>query len=124
MKPIARFYRYCNYLSLDVACGAMVCASFFARILHVQLRPYGLASLGLTVWIIYTADHLMDAHKLTREASSQRHRFHQQNFRVLVIVLGVAAFVDLLVIFFVRKPILNWGIALSTAVLLYLFFQR
>src|SRR6478609_3442791 len=124
MKPIARFYRYCNYLSLDVACGAMVCASFFSRILHVQLRQYGLASLGLTVWIIYTADHLMDARKLVREASSQRHRFHQQNFRALLVVLVIAILVDLFVIIFVRKPILNWGIGLATVVLLYLFFQR
>ena len=124
MKPISQLYRYCNYLSLDVACGAMICAAFFARILHVTLRPYGLASLGLTVWIIYTTDHLLDVKRLNHEASSQRHRFHQINFRQLLIALLAAALVDLLLVFFVRKPILNWGMSLSVVVLLYLLLQR
>ena len=31
--------------------------------LNVQLRPYAFLALGLTVWIIYTADHLIDAAK-------------------------------------------------------------
>jgi hypothetical protein len=124
MKFISQLYRYCNYLSLDVACGAMICAAFFAQILHVQLRPDGLASLGLTVWIIYTTDHLLDAKRLNREASSQRHRFHQINFKQLLAALLVAVLVDLLLIFFVRKPILNWGMRLSVVVLFYLLFQR
>lgn len=124
MKPILKLYRYCNYLSLDVACGAMVCAAFFARILHVQLLPYGLASLGLTVWIIYTTDHLLDAKKLKQEASSQRHRFHQNNFRLLLITLLTAILFDLLLVCFVRKPILYWGIGLSVIVLLYLWLEQ
>jgi hypothetical protein len=124
VKFILQLYRYCNYLSLDVACGAMICAAFFARILHVELRPYGLASLGLTVWIIYTTDHLLDAKRLNREASSQRHRFHQINFKQLLAALLVAVVVDLLLVFFVRKPLLNWGMKLSVVVLFYLLFQR
>ena len=52
MKFAIRLYQFINYLSFDVACGVMVCATFFAHILHVQLLPYGLASLGVTVWII------------------------------------------------------------------------
>ncbi len=124
MKSLLRLYGSFNYLSIDVACGAMGCAAFFARILQVQLRPYGLASLGLTVWIIYTADHLLDAHRLKHEASSPRHRFHQNNFRVLLIVLVIAVLVDLLLAFFIRKPILNWGMGLSVIVLFYLWLQR
>ena len=124
MKSITQLYRYCNYLSLDVACGAMVCASFFSHVLNVQLRPYGLASLGLTVWIIYTADHLLDARKLKQAASSQRHRFHQKRFRELSIVLIMAILIDFSLVLFVRKPILDWGVGLSLIVLMYLFFQQ
>lgn len=101
-----------------------MCAAFFSRILQVQLRPYGLASLGLTVWMIYTTDHLLDAWKLKRAAASVRHRFHQDNFRKLLIVMIVASLFDLLLVFFVRKPILNWGMGLSAIVLLYLLLQR
>lgn len=124
MKSAVTLYRFFNYLSLDVACGAMVCAAFFAKILDVQLRPYGLASLGLTVWIIYTTDHLLDVRKLKQVASSQRHRFHQNNFRSLGMALIIAGFADLLLVLFIRRPILNWGIGLSFIVLIYLFFQQ
>lgn len=107
-----------------MACGAMVCAAFFSKILDVQLRPSGLASLGLTVWIIYTADHLLDVRKLKQVASSQRHRFHQDNFRSLFIALIIAGCTNLLLVLFVRKQILIWGIGLSFFVLLYLFVQQ
>ena len=124
MKTILHIYRLLNYLSLDVACGAVVCATFFARILNVQLRLQGLASLGLTVWIIYTADHLLDAHRLKHEAASQRHRFHQRNFRMLLVIMVVAILVNLLLILFVRQPILNWGIGLLLIIMLYLALQQ
>ncbi len=124
MKSISLLYRYCNYLSLDVVFGAVVCGAFFARILKVQLLPYGLASLGLTVWIIYTADHLLDAKKLKRVASSQRHRFHQRNFQGLMRVFVIAVLIDILLVLFVRKPILNLGMGLSVIVFLYLLLQR
>lgn len=78
-------YRAVNQLSLDVAFGAMVCAAFFSHILHIQLQSNVLALLGLTVWVIYTTDHLLDVQKLKQRASSQRFRFYQQNFWKLII---------------------------------------
>lgn len=101
-----------------------MCAAFFARIFHVHLRPYGLASLGVTVWIIYTLDHLLDARKVKHVAASQRHRFHQQHFNKLVVLVVVAVIVDFLLILLIRRPILNWGIGLSLIVILYLAFQQ
>lgn len=124
MKATLYIYRLFNYLSFDVACGAMVCATFFAHILHVQMLPYGLASLGLTVWIIYTIDHLLDVRKLKREASSKRHRFHQKNFWTLLTFLIIAILIDLSLILLIRKPILIWGIGLALVVVLYLCFQQ
>ncbi len=124
MKATLYIYRLFNYLSFDVACGAMVCATFFAHILHVQMIPYGLASLGLTVWIIYTIDHLLDVRKLKREASSKRHRFHQKNLWTLLTFLIIAILIDLSLILLIRKPILIWGIGLALVVVLYLCFQQ
>jgi 4-hydroxybenzoate polyprenyltransferase len=117
-------YRFINLLSLDVALGAVVCAAFFSRILQIQLRPQGLAALGITVWIIYTLDHLLDVRGLTKEASTKRHRLHQKNFRFLSAFVVIAAFVDLYMVFFVRKEIFVWGIGLAMIVSLYLLFQR
>lgn len=124
MQRILRLYRYVNILSLDIAGGAVISALFFARILDVQILPYGLIALALTVWIIYTADHLRDAKAIKTTASTERHRFHQRNFYVLTIFLAVAACLDLVIILYTRKPVFEWGIYLGGIVILYLVVQR
>lgn len=124
MQRFLRLYAYLNILSIDIAVGAVISALFFARILNVHLLPYGVASLAITVWIIYTADHLRDALVIETTASSQRHRFHQQHFRQLIIMLVVAVVVDLVLILYARKPVFRWGINLSSIVLIYLVIQR
>src|SRR4051812_45818950 len=123
MQKIFRAYRILNLLSLDVAIGAMICAMFFGRLLHVAILPYGFAALGLTVWIIYTADHLRDAKAIRHKATSERHRFHQDHFNVLAMMTAVGAIIDIVVIFFIRKPVFLGGIVLTIFVGVYLLFQ-
>jgi len=68
----------------------VICASFFARLLDVAILPQGLISLGLTVWIIYTADHLLDAKKFKNKMRlTERHRFHQRHFKVITASIGL-----------------------------------
>ena len=124
MKLLIRFYRLLNVLSIDVVAGAIVSALFFAKLLAVRILPYGLVALGLTVWIIYTADHLRDAKFIVHKASSHRHSFHQQNFNVLLIWICAAIVVDAVVILYTRKPVLEWGLILAGIVILYLIVQR
>ena len=73
--------------------------------------------------LFYTIDHLLDVRKLQREASSQRHRFHQKNFWTLLTFLIIAILMDLSLILLIRKPILIWGIGLALVVV-YLCFQQ
>jgi hypothetical protein len=124
MSGFLKWYGYINILSLDIAGGAVVSALFFARILDVRILPYGLIALALTVWIIYTADHLRDARAIKATASTERHRFHQRNFNVLTIFLVVAICVDLVIVLYTRKPVFEWGVYLSGIVVLYLLVQR
>jgi hypothetical protein len=124
MRRVIQWYRLFNILSLDIVAGALLSALFFARLLHVDVLQYGLIALGLTVWVIYTADHLRDAWNIRGEASSARHRFHQLHFRTLVMFELIAMLADALVIFFMRKPLLVWGAVLAAAVFVYLVIQR
>src|SRR6218665_3126042 len=119
-----KIYRLVNILSLDVAGGAVVCALFFARLFGVTILPQGLLSLGLAVWIIYTTDHLLDAWRLKKEASTMRHRFHQRHFRVLFILLCVASSVELVLILFLRKSVFYGGLYLSGGVIFYILINR
>jgi hypothetical protein len=124
MQSAIRLYRLLNILSFDIVAGAVVGSLFFAKLLHVHILPYGIVALGLTVWIIYTADHLRDAKAIGVTASSARHRFHQRYFKILFIFLVVAIIIDAAVILFTRKPVLEWGILLSVVVFIYLVIQR
>jgi hypothetical protein len=124
MKKPLRFFQFINLLSIDVAAGAMVSGLFFATIFEVQILPSGLAALGLTVWIIYTTDHLLDAHRLREPASTERHRFHQHFFKQLAFIVVAAVLIDIVLIFLIRKPILISGLVLAMIVAIYLLVQR
>jgi len=124
MIKLTWLYRHINLLSIDIVAGVVICASFFARIFQVQIRPQGLIVLGLTVWIIYTTDHLLDAYKTKDVASTERHRFHQHNFLALVILLVIGIIVNTILVFFIRVPVFQWGLLLIGIVLVYLLFQK
>jgi hypothetical protein len=76
--------------------------------------------LSLMVWIIYTSDHLMDARQTTHEASTPRHRFHQEYFRLLLTadLMGLLVFI-LLIPTNAPLPLLYGGMVLTGLVLLY-----
>jgi len=124
MTKVLQLYRFLNLLSLDVVAGAIICAAFFARLFTVAIRSQGLVALGLTVWIIYTADHLLDARKLKREASTERHRFHQKNFAMLASLVVIAAVIDASQLAFIRRPVLLSGMLLTMIIVVYFVGQR
>ncbi len=124
MRTIIRLYQYVNILSLDIVAGAVISALFFAKIFEVNVKVYGLIALGLTVWIIYTVDHLRDAKKIKHPASTRRHRFHQRNFKALLFFLCWAIVIDAITIFFIRKQVFEWGLILFVGVIVYLIVQQ
>jgi 4-hydroxybenzoate polyprenyltransferase len=123
MPFLVRAYRLLNLLSLDVVTGAVVSALFFARVLQVEVRLVGLIALGLTVWIIYTADHLRDASKIVGKASTERHRFHQVHYKKLMILTIIALGLNVVAIFFLKPQVLEWGVVLSFVVFAYMIAQ-
>lgn len=84
----------------------------------------GLLSLGLTVWVVYTTDHLLDARKVTGNASTKRHQFHQRHHSILVPCVIAAVVTDALIVFFIRRPVLEGGVVLIAGVAIYLLVQQ
>jgi len=119
-----RVYRLLNLLSLDVAAGAMITTLFFSKLLHAPVRAYGVVALGLTVWIIYTADRLLDVRHLKQPALSERHRFHQQYYTTLWVVVLSAIVLVCVLISFVRPAVLLGGLLLAPVIVLYLLLQK
>ena len=123
MSSLERVYRLLNLLSLDVVAGAVMSALFFASVFQVEVRPVGLIALGLTVWIIYTADHLRDVSKIAVTASTERHRFHQVHYKKLMVLALIALGLNVVVIIFLKPQVLEWGVALSLVVFAYMIAQ-
>lgn len=124
MNNLIRAYRLLNILSIDVAAGAVIGALFFAKIFAVSILPYGLTSLGLTVWVIYTADHLLDARNVAQTASSERHRFHQKYFKWLLAALAIGVLIDTAQLFFIREIVFIEGLGLAGIIFIYFLIQR
>lgn len=124
MQRLISIYRFLNIISVDVALGAVVSSLFFAKIMNANVRAFAYVALGLTVWIVYTIDHLLDAKRLTVTASTQRHKFHQHNFNTLIVLVVFAMIIDGFAVLSIRSSLLAAGLLLSSVIAFYLLLQR
>lgn len=109
-----------RHLSLDVALGASAMMGLVAAFLNVEVEGIFYFLLFLMTWLIYTADHLMDARNIPHQAHTPRHRFHQKYFRpiLLAAILGFIAFV-ILIPKEVDLDLFRHAVLLSGFILLY-----
>lgn len=106
-------------LSLDVVLGACVSTLFIAKCLDVTLPIYVVIALGIAVWIIYTADHLLDGSKSTVTPLTDRHQFHQKHRRSILIFLIFMILLGLILLFQLPTQIVLNGLVLVGGVIVY-----
>ncbi|MBL3657738.1 hypothetical protein [Fulvivirga sediminis] len=119
MKRLVLLYEYFNLLSLDVAFGAVSCALFVAEVLGVNLPWCIVLILGLTVWLIYTFDHLVDARGLKHMAGTRRHRFHQKHYKVLTFLCASILIANSVLVFYLPKETVILGVTIGCLVMVY-----
>jgi hypothetical protein len=79
---VKRFYSYqlilnfINTYSILVAIGSLSSYLFFSNLFDVKPNYVLALGLSLSLWIIYTLDHLLDGLSIGKDASSIRHREH------------------------------------------------
>ncbi|NOX84873.1 MAG: hypothetical protein GXO86_02735 [Chlorobi bacterium] len=108
-------------LSLDITIGALAVGWFAVKLFGVVANPVWWIVLPLSVWSVYTADHLADGLKQKENSAIYRHDFHYRYRKILIPVValtGTGAIV--LACLFLDPAILEWGIILSGLILLYL----
>ncbi len=76
-------YDYIQVLSLDVVIGSVLISYTFTNISGGAVDFHYYYFLGISVWLVYTIDHLIDAYKIKGKAITFRHRFHQNYFKLL-----------------------------------------
>jgi len=124
MDILVRFYRTCNLLNLDVVAGTVISALFFSKLFLVSPHAPDIIVLGLTVWIIYTVDRLLDIRNLASTAASERHKFHQLNQRLLWKLIFCIGLIIIFLIFYLSSVVLWNGMYLSGAVVIYILLQK
>lgn len=111
-----------QWLSIDVAAGAVCCSALACDLMNVWPLPWlALCILGATVWLIYTADHLADVKRMPTKPVTGRHLFHwqhkdklQKTVATLSIITGLLAFM------FLPSRLIWFGIILGGLVILYI----
>ncbi len=110
-------------ISLDVVIGALAGGIFAVNILAVKPNFWWWPILAMSVWVVYTSDHLIDGFHQKRDASIFRHRLHYR-FRYFFIaaIFVVSILTLILVIVFLDVRVLLWGIVIGIGALIYLGF--
>ena len=84
-------FSYAEILSIDICIGVVGSGALAASLLHAEMRLVWWFLLPAAVWVIYTADHLLDARKIGQDIVNARHKFHRKHFTVLTTVTVLMA---------------------------------
>jgi 4-hydroxybenzoate polyprenyltransferase len=122
-KTTKRIYLVFRLWSLDVVIGSLAVGGYFVHIFEVSMPKWWWVILPLSVWIIYTTDHLLDGLKTKNiNAAIYRHQYHYKNKKLFVKAIISAIIIDILmVIIFLPEKLILRGIVLSFFVAAYLF---
>lgn len=118
-NPFYKGLRVAGFLSLDVILGVGCMGIFAAHLLESTVPQNWLLLLLMAAWVMYTADHLVDAQKRKSLAVNPRHLFHYQYRKQLTLILVLVSLVVLitsLVSFSAKAIVTAMGILLVAAV--------
>jgi hypothetical protein len=115
-----KIYRHFHFLSLDIVAGALASSCFAARLLQTNPGIVWWVTLALTVWLLYTGDHLLDAWKTRKKAQRELHVFMMKNRKVLLWSLLMVTAIDVVLILNLLDQLLfKYALVLAGLVLLF-----
>ncbi len=123
---IDQVYKYLRWLSVDIVLGAIFFLVYLGKYFQVEISIPTYVALASAIWLIYTADHLFDAHK-TNNPSTKRHAFHKKHFKKLILVGGLVMILALINLWFLEVQIIRNGAilsAISVAYLMLVYFVK
>lgn len=122
LRQVKRTLLALNVLSLDAPFVALAWQDLIAHQLDASLLFSQRIVLGLTTWLVYAGDRLLDARpELDSQSRLPRHRFAGRNRRKLLALWGIGAIGNLLLI-----PVAMsrgaWPVAIGLGIALVLYF--
>lgn len=121
IRILSRCQYYAEMLSLDVCIGAIGSGAVAQTIWRSRMKNAWWWILPLSVWVIYTADHLFDAWKLRGNAVNARHRFHHDHFTLLTTLAGIAALAAFFgAVYYLRDLVVLGGLLVGAFALVHI----
>jgi hypothetical protein len=106
-------------LCLDAPIVAVVWQHFLAQTVGLPLRMEGRLALGLTVWLIYLFDRLLDVRGAATLPDSGPHWFCREHQRAAIALAAVALAADSVASFLLRPAVFWSGVAVVAGVAAY-----
>ncbi|MFN8208292.1 MAG: hypothetical protein U0T82_12930 [Bacteroidales bacterium] len=116
------YFRIYRLYSLDIVLGAAGGSWMSAQFAGVACPTLWWILLPLTVWIIYTFDHLADG--FLAAGSSSRYQYYAGHRKLLLVLLGVqgAAWI-IAAVFLAHAGIFKFGLALIIPLIIYFWLH-
>lgn len=95
-SSITNVFKVIRYLSIDVVIGGIVISNAIAKVFDHIISIHSDIALASCIWLIYTLDHLVDAHKVIGEPSMERHIFHKKYKKVIIMVFILVVIMGLI----------------------------
>jgi 4-hydroxybenzoate polyprenyltransferase len=115
-----KIYRYMHYLSLDIVIGALASSCFAAQLFGENPGWIWWLTLALTVWVLYTGDHMLDAWRHRKKVEREMHAFMLKRRKVFRFSIGAVTLVDsMLIINLLDKELMKYALFLAGLVLLF-----
>ncbi len=116
--------KYLHLLQFDIALGAVAISIWFAQLENIEYNLLISILLGISVWVIYTSDHLLDAYRYREQIKGGRYEYFHRNWKVLSVLCIVLAIPSMILAFTLSSEVWTVGLGLSGIVLLYLFLAH
>lgn len=118
----SKSYQYIRAFSLDVVAGAAISARWIGNYFKVDIPTEAIIALSITVWLIYTLDHLLDARKIQPKRALLRHLLHYKNAPILFAMVAMMSIVLIFTVQYLSTDLFLMGLILGAIVIAYLLF--
>jgi hypothetical protein len=117
---LSKILKIAHLLSFDVVLGAVLCNVMFWKMTVSDVPIPVVSILGFSVWIVYILDRILDNQK-PENSSTERHSFHQKYASLLWILISIFSLICLVLLFYLPRNIISFGILISSLTAIYLF---
>ena len=108
--------------------GSLMVGAFACLLLDVDADIWWYLILALSVWVMYTADHILDAWRGKKTSTILRHKFHYTYRQVIIPIWIIVAIANVIICLIkLENEIIFHGLALGLCIMIYfavIYFNR